>query len=138
RPSASADWPVFGGDVAHTNASPAPSPINASNAASLVRHQFNVDGIIDASVIYLKGVTVGGAAHDTLFATTRFGETVAVDVKTGAVLWKFDAPGFDAAATPREITNTTPVADPNRQSIYSASSDGKVVKLSVASGAVQW
>src|SRR5947207_13222214 len=77
RPSASADWPVFGGDVAHTNASPAPSPINASNAASLVRHQFNVDGIIDASVIYLKGVTVGGAAHDTLFGTTRFGETVA-------------------------------------------------------------
>ncbi|HEX4347371.1 MAG TPA: PQQ-binding-like beta-propeller repeat protein [Vicinamibacterales bacterium] len=137
-PATSADWPVFGGDVAHTNVNPAPSPMNASNAASLVRRQITVDGIIDASVIYLKGVTVGGSAHDTLFATTRYGETMAVDVKSGAILWKFDAPGFDATATPREITNTTPVADPNRQSIYTATSDGKVVKLSIANGSAQW
>src|SRR5690349_14907916 len=92
--ASSADWPVFGGDVAHTNANPAPSPINASNASSLVRHQFTVDGIVDASVIYLKAAAVGGATHDTIFATTRYGETVAVDVKSGAVLWKFGAPGF--------------------------------------------
>jgi outer membrane protein assembly factor BamB len=137
-PAASADWPTFGGDVAHTNASTAPSPINASNAATLVRHEFTIDGIVDASVIYLKGATVNGAAHDTFFATTRFGETVAVDAKDGTVLWKFDAPGFDATATPREITNTTPTADPSRQSIYTASSDGKVVKLSVADGKVLW
>ena len=134
----SADWPVFGGDLAHTNANPSPSPINASNASSLVRRQITVDGIVDASVIYLKGVTIGGSAHDTIFATTRYGETVAVDIKSGALLWKFDAPGFDASAAPREITNTTPVADPNRQSIYTATSDGKVVKLSIANGSVQW
>src|SRR5580704_14461210 len=78
RPPAapSADWTMFGGDVAKTNASTAPTPINVATVATLVRHQATVDGIIDASVIYLKGAQVNGAAHDTLFATTRFGETV--------------------------------------------------------------
>ena len=45
---------------------------------------------------------------------------------------------FDPAATPREITNTTPTADPNRQFIYTASSDGKIVKLAIADGTVAW
>jgi len=132
------DWPTFGGNVARTSASTAPTPINASNVASLVRRQITVDGIIDASVIYLHGALVKGAPHDVIFATTRFGETLAVDVKDGTTLWQFEPPGFDASATPREITNTTPTADPGRQFIYTASSDGKVVKLAVADGKVVW
>ena len=132
------DWPTFGGNVARTSASTASTPINASNAASLVRRQITVDGIIDASVIYLHGVQVGGAARDVILATTRYGETLAVDVHDGTTLWRFEPPGFDATATPREITNTTPTADPSRLFIYTASSDGKVVKLAIADGKVVW
>jgi len=129
---------MFGGDITKSSAASAPSRINASNVVTLVHRQIAVDGIVDASVIYLKAATVNGAAHDTLFATSRYGETMAIDANSGAVLWKFNPPGFDAAANPREITNTTPAADPNRQSIYAASSDGKVVKLAVADGRVEW
>lgn len=136
--NAALDWPTFGGTISRTSSSTAPTKIDVNTASSLKRRQVTIDGIVDASLIYLHGAQVAGAAHDTFFATTRFGATVAFDANTGAVLWQFVPPGFDASAAPREITNTTPTADPNRQFIYAASSDGKVVKLSVADGKVAW
>jgi outer membrane protein assembly factor BamB len=135
---AALDWPTFGGTMSRTSSSTAPTKIDVNTAPSLKRRQVTLDGVVDASLIYLHGAQVAGAAHDTFFATTRFGATVAFDANTGAVLWEYVPPGFDASAAPREITNTTPTADPNRQFIYAASSDGKVVKLSVADGKVAW
>jgi outer membrane protein assembly factor BamB len=132
------DWPTFGGSVARTSGSTAPTRIDASNVGSLVRQQVTIDGIVDASVIYLHGAQVSGAAHDVFFATTRFGVTMAIDATSGATLWRFVPPGFDATTAPREITNTTPTADANRQFLYATSSDGNVVKLAIADGKPVW
>src|SRR5689334_25062251 len=96
-----ADWPTFGGDNTRTNANMAPTRITAANVGTMVRQQVTISAPIDAGLIYLKGVQVNGASHDTFFGTTNLGRTVAIDANDGKVLWEYAAPGFDetAAAT---------------------------------------
>jgi hypothetical protein len=147
---AAGDWPTFGGGNARTNANMAPTKITAANVGSMVRQQVTISAPIDAGLIYLSAVKVNGASHDVFFGTTNVGRTVAIDANDGKVLWEYAAPGFDelAAATGvptgsrglivKQITNSTPVADPNRQYIYAASADGKVTKISIADGKAVW
>jgi outer membrane protein assembly factor BamB len=132
------DWPVFGGNVESTSANPQPTGITAANVAGLVRRQVRLDGTVDASPIYLHGVAIRGARHDAIFVTTTYGKTLALDAHSGAVLWEYTPPGYQALAGTRQITNATPVADPSRQSIYAASPDGYVQKLAVGDGRVVW
>jgi lipoprotein-anchoring transpeptidase ErfK/SrfK len=146
------DWTTFGGDNTRTNANMAATRITAANVGTMVRHQVTISAPIDAGLIYLKGVQVNGAAHDVFFGTTNLGRTVAIDANEDKVLWEFAPPGFDEAdaMAPKpgqpgynpfaatQITNSTPVADANRQFIYAASSDGKVHKLSIADGKAVW
>ena len=145
-----ADWPTFGGDNTRTNANMAVTRITAANVGSMVRHQVTISAPIDAGLIYLKGVQVNGATKDVFFGTTNLGRTVAIDANEDKVLWEYAPTGFDETAAmnaqrgptnpvgAKQITNSTPVADANRQFIYAASADGKVVKLSVADGKPAW
>jgi len=132
------DWPMFGGNVESASANPQPAGITAANVAGLVRRQVKLDGTVDASPIYLHGATVRGGRHDTIFVTTTYGKTLALDAHSGAVLWEYTPPGYQALAGTRQITNSTPVADPSRQSIYAASPDGYIQKLAVGDGHVVW
>jgi outer membrane protein assembly factor BamB len=132
------DWTQFGWDLASSSASTAPTGITAANVASMVRHQIHLDGIVDASAIYLRGVTVKGSSHDVFFVTTSYGKTIAVDANQGTVLWEFTPPNYDSWAGTRQITNSTPVADPDRQHIYAATPDGKIQQLAVSDGHVLW
>src|SRR4030095_8204963 len=128
----------------------APTRITAANVGSMVRQQVTISGPIDAGLIYLKGVQVSGASHDVFFGTTNLGLTVAIDANDGKVLWEFVPPNFDEAAAlspeqgpsnpvgAKQITNSTPVADSNRQFIYATSADGKVTKISIADGKAVW
>ncbi len=144
------DWPTFGGSNSRTNANLAATKITAANVGSMVRQQVKISAPIDAGLIYLSGVKVNGASHDVFFGTTNVGRTVAIDANDGAVLWEYAAPDFDEVAaangTPmgtrglivKQITNSTPVADANRQFIYAAAADGKVTKISIADGKAVW
>lgn len=134
----SRDWTRFGWDAASSSSSAAPTGINASNVASLVRQQVTLDGTVDASAIYLAGVTVRGARHDVFFVTTIYGKTEAVDARNGAILWRYTPPNYDSWAGSYRITNTTPVADPDRRYLYAASPDGRIQKLAVADGRPAW
>ena len=128
----------------------AATKITAANVGSMVRQQVTISAPIDAGLIYLSGVKVNGAVHDVYFGTTNVGRTVAIDANEGKVLWEYAPPGFDEAAavagakvgtrglTVKQITNSTPVADANRQFIYAASADGKVTKISIADGKAVW
>jgi outer membrane protein assembly factor BamB len=95
-------------------------------------------GTVDSSAIYLRGVTVRGAAHDTLFVTTTYGITLAIDATNGKILWRWTPPGYSHWAGSAQITTATPVADPSRKWIYTASPDGKIQKLTVTSGHAVW
>jgi hypothetical protein len=132
------DWTQFGWDVASSSSSTAPTGITAANVASLNRRQVKLDGAVDASAIYLHGVTVKGSTDDVFFVTTTYGKTIAVDANKAVVLWEYTPPKYDSWVGTRQITNSTPVADPDRQHIYAAAPDGTVQKLAVSDGHVLW
>jgi outer membrane protein assembly factor BamB len=134
----SRDWTRFGWNVSRSNASTDSTGIDSLNVGTVRRQQVAIDGIVDASAIYLHGVQVQGAAHDVFFVTTSYGKTLAIDAADGTVLWRFTPPDYSSFAGSYRITNSTPVADPDRQSIYAASPDGFVRKLAVADGQVVW
>jgi PQQ-like domain len=129
---------MFGGNVESTSANPSPTGITADNLAKLARRQIKLDGTVDASAIFLQGVTVHGAAHNAIFLTTTYGRTLALDANSGGVLWDYTPPSYQALAGTRQITNATPAADPDRQSIYAASPDGYIQKLTVGDGRAVW
>jgi hypothetical protein len=132
------DWRMFGGNVDSTSANTSSTGITAANVAQLARRQIKLPGTVDASAIFLQGVTVHGALHNAIFVTTTYGKTLAVDAASGGVLWQYTPPGYQALAGTYQITNSTPVADPDRQSIYAASPDGYIQKLSVSDGLPVW
>ena len=132
------DWTRFGWSASRTSAPTFSTGITAANAHALKRQQVQLDGTVDSSAIYLHGVQAGGGTHDVFFVTTTYGKTEAVDASTGAILWRFTPPGYSSWAGSAQITTATPVADPGRTSIYAASPDGKIYKLSVADGHALW
>ncbi|HXE31231.1 MAG TPA: PQQ-binding-like beta-propeller repeat protein [Terriglobales bacterium] len=132
------DWTQFGWNLSGTSAPTVPTGITAATVGRLNRKQAALDGTVDASPIYLHAVSVKGAAHDVFFVTTTYGKTIAVDADTGGILWEFTPPGYATLAGTRQITNSTPVADPDRRYIYAASPDGKIEKLAVSDGHLVW
>jgi PQQ-like domain len=132
------DWPMFGGNVQSTSANPTAGGITAANVSQLRRRQIKLDGTVDASAIYLQGVTVHGALHNVIFVTTTYGKTLALDASSGGLLWEYTPASYQALSGSRQITNATPVADPDRTSIYAASPDGYIQKLTVSEGQPVW
>ncbi len=138
RTAHGADWPQFGWDVASSGASHALTGIHSRDLASLVRRQVQIDGTVDASTIYLRGVTVNGSLHDVFFMTTTYGKTIALDASSDAVLWEYTPTDYTTWAGTAQITTSTPAADPDRQYIYAAAPDGNVRKLAIANGQMVW
>ena len=132
------DWPMFGGNLESTSANPMPTGITAANLAHLTRRQVKLDGTVDASAIYLHGVSIRGTSHDALFVTTTYGKTLAIDADSGDILWEYTPDSYRRLAGTRQITNSTPVADPDRQFIYAAAPDGSIQKLAVSDGKLVW
>lgn len=132
------DWPMFGWDVGRSGAPGAAMGVSAADLKTMPRQQVRIDGTVDASAIYLHGVTVKGAVHDVFFVTTTYGKTLAIDADLGTLLWEFTPAGYDSLKGSYRITNSTPVADPDRKAIYAASPDGVIRKLAVADGKVEW
>jgi len=112
--------------------------VTAANVSGLKRQQVRLPGTADSSPIYLHGVTIRGATHDAFFVTTTYGITLAIDAAKGSILWRWTPPGYRGWAGSYRITTATPVADPSRRWIYTASPDGRIQKLSVANGHVVW
>jgi outer membrane protein assembly factor BamB len=132
------DWTRFDWDVGRSGVSTAPTGITAAQLSTMCRQQVTLEGTVDASAIYLSDVQVNGAPHDAFFVTTTYGKTIAVNANTGAILWTYTPPAYASWVGTAQITNATPVADPNRQFLYAASPDGHVQKLTVASGSPVW
>jgi len=132
------NWPMFGGDLQSSSANPRPTGITAANVRELERRQVRLDGLVDASAIYLHGATVHGARHDTIFVTTTYGRTIALDAASGDLLWTYSPDSYRSLAGTRQFTNSTPVADPDGRAIYASSPDGYVEKLAVSDGGVLW
>jgi outer membrane protein assembly factor BamB len=132
------DWTQFDWDVGRSGASTAPTRITASNVDSLQMQQVQLPGTVDAAAIYLSDVEINGISRDAFFVTTSYGKTIAIDANTGDILWTYTPSGYSSWTGTAQITTATPVADPDRQSIYAASPDGHVQKLAVVNGSASW
>src|SRR5262249_30650181 len=131
-------WMRFGYDAARSSSGPSRTGITAANVRILRRQQVELPGTVDASPIYLRGALVKGSRHDTFFMTTTYGITLAIDADTGAILWRFTPPGYSSWAGSERITNSTPLADPSSRYVYAQAPNGRVYKLTVATGRVVW
>ena len=136
--ASASNWTRFGWDARRSNDDPHATGITAANVRSLVRQQVQLPGTVDSSAIYLRGVQVGSATHDAFFVTTTYGITLAIDAASGKILWRWTPPRYSSWAGSAQITTATPVADPSRRWIYTASPDGRIQKLTVAGGRAVW
>ena len=128
------DWPEFGLNPQRYDATSSSPGISAASLGKLHARQIALPGTVDSSPIYLHAVTVAGASHDVIVATTSYGRTIAIDASSGTLLWTFTPPGYSGWAGSAQITNTSPIADPDRSFVYAASPDGLIHKLALASG----
>ena len=132
------DWTTFGWDAQRSSSPAVSMGLTPDQLGTLQRHQIKLDGTVDASAIYLAGVQVKGKSRDVLLVTTTYGKTQAIDAAGDSVLWTYTPPGYGGWAGSYRITNSTPVADPDRQHIYAAAPDGQVRKLALSDGHEIW
>ncbi len=128
------DWPEFGLNPQRSDVSELATGITAANVAHLKSKSLSLPGTVDSSPIYLHQVTVDGSTHDVIIVTTTYGRTLAIDASSGQTLWTFTPPGYSSWAGSAQITTASPIADPDRESIYAASPNGEIHKLSLANG----
>jgi outer membrane protein assembly factor BamB len=126
------DYPMFNLDAMRSGINTAESILSPTTVSGLTsRWSARLGGVADESLIELAHVG-GSNRPNLLFTTTRRGVTYALNAVDGKVVWTFD-PHLDQLPDYR-ITTATPVADPSRAWIYAADPEGKIHKLSAASG----
>src|SRR5271166_3738025 len=128
------DWAQFGLDPQRSDVSEAATGITAANVGRLHQQSVALPGTVDSSPIYLHGVLVDGALHNTVVVSTTYGKTLAIDVDSARILWTFTPQGYAKWAGSAQITTASPLADPDRQFVYAASPNGLIHKLSLADG----
>jgi hypothetical protein len=129
-------WPEFGLDPQRSDATEASTGITAANVGKLHDRHVTLPGTIDSSPIYLGDAEVRGGTHDVAIVTSSYGRTFALDATTGKRLWTYTPPGYSSWVGTPQITNTSPLLDPDpaHRYVYTASPDGRVHKLLLASG----
>ncbi len=129
-----ADWLRFDFNAQRSSVGPVRTQITAGNLKRLKLRRIAIDGTVDSSAIELHAVKIAGRRRDVAIVTTTYGRTIALVPATGKKLWEFtpkDIRGYEGSA---QITTATPIADPDRRSVYAASPDGHIHKLLVGSG----
>ncbi len=132
------DWPGFGDNAQRSGVGPAHTGITAGDLGRLRLRRVRINGVADSPAIELHAVKVRGHRRDMIFVTTTYGKAIALDARTGAKLWEFSPPGVNSTPGNPQVTTASPVADPSRRYLYSASPNGIVYKLSAASGRRLW
>ncbi|HWF23999.1 MAG TPA: PQQ-binding-like beta-propeller repeat protein [Solirubrobacteraceae bacterium] len=127
-------WTEFGYNPQRTDVGPADTGITAQNLTALRTRVVHLPGTVDSSPIELAGLRVHGRTRDVIVVTTTYGRTLALDAATGATLWAYTPSDIASYQGSAQITTATPIADPDRRYVYSATPDGFVHKLSLLTG----
>lgn len=117
---------------------PARTGITSSDVSKLRRRVVRIDGVADSSPIQLHGVQIRGRVRDAVILTTTYGRTIALDPATGTKLWQYVPSNVRSYQGSSQITTASPVADPGRASVYTASPDGVIHRLQLSNGAETW
>jgi hypothetical protein len=130
----SGDWMRFDFDAQRSGVGPAATGLGPRNVGALHLRKVRLPGTVDSSAIELHAVNVRGRVRDAVFVTTTYGRTLAIDPGSGHILWEFTPRDIKSYEGSAQITTASPIADPDRTSIYAASPDGLIHKLSVSDG----
>jgi outer membrane protein assembly factor BamB len=128
------DWTEFGYNAQRTDVGPANTGITAKNLGQLGARIVHLPGTVDSSPIQLHALEVDGHKRDVVVVTTTYGRTIALDAQTGAKLWEFTPSAIGSYQGSAQITTAAPIADPDRQYVYTTSPDGLIHKLSLLTG----
>lgn len=132
------DWFQFNFDSAHSGNNTLETTISKSNVKHLaVAFQVKLPSTVDGAPAYLSGVTTINGIQDLLFMTTRSGHILAVDARTGVMLWshQYGPAGCKVNLGPVTCyTTSSPAIDPKRQFVYSYGLDGYIHKYQVGDG----
>jgi PQQ-like domain len=132
------NWLTFDYDSQHNGVGPANTGITASDLGRLRLRSVPIADVADSSAVEVSHVKVDGRFHDLVAVTTTYGKTFAIDPANGARLWEFVPRGVDASASRSQITTSTATVDPDHRYLYSASPDGVIHKLAIATGRQVW
>jgi glucose dehydrogenase len=106
------DWLQFNYDAQRSGVGPADTGITAGNVKSLKVRRVQLDGTVDSAPIELHAIQIGGRIRDLVVMTTTYGRTIAIDPQTGEKLWEFVPSDISSYVGSYQITNATPIADP--------------------------
>lgn len=127
-PANATNWPLFNFDSARSGFNSAEHMLTVGNVHRLrARWQIALGATADSTPILLDRVRVGRAYMPMLYQTRTDGMTLGIEATSGKILWKFATHGST-------VTQSTPAADPSGRAIYVPGIDGKVHKLSAATG----
>jgi hypothetical protein len=132
------DWPTFDYNAQRSGVGPAQTGITSQSLGTLRRQVINLPGTVDASAVQLHNVVVEGRTRDVIVVTTTYGRTLAIAPWSGRVLWQFAPKDIGSYQGGPQITQSTPVFDPDRKYVYSVSPDGYAHKLLLANGHSLW
>ncbi len=135
---ADGNWTRFDFNAQRSGVGPAQTGITRATLSQLRRRVIQLDGTVDASAIQLHGVKVDGHQRDVIVVNTTYGRAIAIDPRSGRRLWEFTPRDISSYQGGQQITQATPVADPDGRYVYSLSPDGYAHKLSVTSGRPVW
>ncbi|HEX3392156.1 MAG TPA: hypothetical protein VHS55_06310 [Solirubrobacteraceae bacterium] len=128
------DWPEFGLDPRRSDTSSLSTGITSASLDHLRRVTVSLPGTVDSSPVYVHQASVDGGRHSAVILTTSYGKTLAIDAGSGRALWTFTPRGYSSWASSSQITNTSPLVDPDRRFVYAASPNGQIHKLTLAGG----
>ncbi len=127
---AMSDWPMFGYTPDRSGVNPNETRLTSATVGTMQKlWQVSLPDVADSSPILLHGLRFpDGKLLDVLYVTTRDGRILALNAADGSTLWSHQPSG-------PKITNSSAVADPNRQYIYAYGLDGYLHKYNAITGA---
>jgi outer membrane protein assembly factor BamB len=141
--TARADLTTFGYGNQRLGSTAAAVGITPRSASRLrVAWRTNVGGAVSGQPLVVDLVRIGKRLHNLVLVGTEEGQVVALDARSGAVLWRHRVsrrkivPDCDASPNGVFGITATMVADPRSGLVYAVDVDGLAWALELASGAV--
>lgn len=133
-----ANWLQFGFDQQHSGSNTDETKIGAGNVSMLHRlYRVSLPDIADGAPAYLSNVQTADGVVDLLFLTTKDGHILALNARTGKIVWEHQyGPGSYKINDGYQpiYTTSSPAVDPDLKYVYSYGLDGYVHKYQVSNG----
>jgi hypothetical protein len=132
------DWLQFNGDPQHSGNNRFETAIGTANVGEIrLRWSARLADIVDGAPVALAGIKTRTGVRDLLFLTGRSGDLMAVDSRSGRLVWHSSHRSLRCRINHGQLpcyTTSSPVIDRTRGYVYTYGLDGYVHKHHVTDG----